>query len=229
MKKLILIPARKGSKGLPGKNIKPLGGKPLIAYSIEYALSIYDQDDLICISTDDDEVISIAESHKLTVPFKRPEELSSDFASTEDVMRHAVHFFEKQELFFDLIVLLQPTSPFREKIDFQQVVDAYDDDCDMVVTVKESKDNPYFNLFEEDTHGYLKKSKEGDFRRRQDCPPVFAYNGSIYMIRSTSLKKNRMVHFKKIRKVIMPMERSIDIDTISDWALAEFYFENSKK
>lgn len=229
MKKLILIPARKGSRGLLGKNVKPLGGKPLITYSIEYALSICDQDDLICISTDDDEVISIAESHNLIVPFKRPDELSSDFASTEDVMRHAVHFFENQELFFDLIVLLQPTSPFREKIDFQQVVDAYDDDCDMVVTVKESKDNPYFNLFEEDKLGYLKKSKEGDFRRRQDCPPIFAYNGSIYLIRSTSLKETRMVHFKKIRKVIMPMERSIDIDTISDWLLAEFYFENSKK
>lgn len=229
MKKLILIPARKGSRGLPGKNVKSLGGKPLIAYSIEYALSICDQDDLICISTDDDEVIAIAESYYLTVPFKRPDELSSDFASTEDVMSHAVHFFEKQELFFDLIILLQPTSPFRDIIDFQQVMNAYDDDCDMVVTVKESKDNPYFNLFEEDTHGFLKKSKEGDFRRRQDCPSVFAYNGSIYLIRSASLKETRMVHFKKIKKVIMPTERSIDIDTISDWVLAEFYIENSKK
>ena len=108
------------------------------------------------------------------------------------------------------------------------MIAAYTDDLDMVVSVKQSKENPYFNLFEENSEGYLIKSKAGNFSRRQDCPQVLAYNGSMYLINTSSVKKYSFSEFSKIKKVIMPDERSIDIDTYADWKLAEFYLKNEK-
>ena len=223
MKKLIIIPARKGSKGLPGKNTKLLGGKPLISYSIEYAMDIKEDDDVVCVTTDDDIVIEIAKSYRLEVPFKRPDHLASDSASTYNVLIHALNYFEEQGLCFDAVVLLQPTSPLRDIEDFKNMLDEFDDDCDMVVSVRKAKDNPYFTLFEENINGYLEPSKKGHFDTRQESPVVYAYNGSLYLIRVTSLRKSDLRGFTKIRKTIMPEQRSIDIDNMGDWILAEFF------
>jgi N-acylneuraminate cytidylyltransferase len=96
----------------------------------------------------------------------------------------------------------------------------------MVVSVKLAKENPYFNLYEENNDVYLSKSKIGNFERRQDCPVVYAFNGSMYLINIESIKISRIAEFKKIKKIIMPEERSVDIDTPVDWALAEFYLKN---
>ena len=223
MKKLIIIPARKGFKGLPGKNTKLLGGKPLISYSIEYAMEIKEDDDVVCVTTDDDIVIEIAKSYRLEVPFKRPDHLASDSASTYNVLIHALNYFEEQGLCFDAVVLLQPTSPLRDIEDFKNMLDEFDDDCDMVVSVRKAKDNPYFTLFEENINGYLEPSKKGHFDTRQESPVVYAYNGSLYLIRVTSLRKSDLRGFTKIRKTIMPEQRSIDIDNMGDWILAEFF------
>lgn len=223
MKKLIIIPARKGSKGLPGKNTKLLGSKPLISYSIEYAIEIKGDNDVICITTNDDSVIEIAKSYGLEVPFKRPENLASDSASTYNVIIHSLNYFEEKEEKFDAVLLLQPTSPFRSVEDFKSMLNEFDEDCDMVVSVKKVKDNPYFNLFEENTSGYLEPSKNGHFNTRQECPTVYAYNGSLYLIRVASLLKSDLGGFTKIKKTIMPEERSIDIDTMRDWILADFF------
>ncbi|MNQ80412.1 CMP-N,N'-diacetyllegionaminic acid synthase [compost metagenome] len=141
---------------------------------------------------------------------------------------HALKFYENQGCCFDAILLLQPTSPFRSQEDFKNLIADYSGDTDMVVSVKYSKENPYFTLFEENDDGYLKKSKEGNFERRQDCPQVFALNGSMYLINAEAVKKSPLSEFKKIKKIIMPEERSIDIDTFADWNLAEFYLNNSK-
>jgi CMP-N,N'-diacetyllegionaminic acid synthase len=226
MRILYLIPARKGSKGLPGKNIKFLGDKPLIEYSIDFALNNLKFDDELCISTNDEAVIEIAKSKGISIPFIRPEELANDNASSHDVIIHAINQYEKLNQTFDSVLLLQPTSPFRIQDDFTRLIKEYNFDIDMVVSVKLAKENPYFTLFEENCNGFLNKSKVGDFERRQDCPEVYAFNGSMYLINVESIKKSRISELKNVKKIIMPEERSVDIDTLADWTLAEFYLKN---
>jgi N-acylneuraminate cytidylyltransferase len=182
MRILYLIPARKGSKGLPGKNTKLLGDKPLIEYSIDFALNNLKNDDVLCISTNDEAVITIAESKGITIPFIRPDELANDNASSHDVIIHAINQYEKLNQTFDAVLLLQPTSPFRIQDDFTNLIKEYSVDTDMVVSVKLAKENPYFTLFEENSEGFLNKSKIGNYERRQDCPEVYAFNGSMYLI-----------------------------------------------
>jgi len=142
MKTLVVIPARSGSKGLPDKNIKVLNGKPLIHYSIEVAQQIFDNED-ICISTDSDKYIKIAEKTGLRIPFVRPETLSTDNATTQDVLLHCLDFYEQKGVFYDYILLLQPTSPFREKKHLEDILMENNEDCDMIVSVKETDSNPY--------------------------------------------------------------------------------------
>jgi len=223
MKILYLIPARSGSKGLPGKNIKSLGDKPLIAYSIEFVVQNIKTGDELCISTNDEDVVKIVQDLGIKMPFIRPEKLATDTASSYDVIMHALKYYEENNKYFDTVLLLQPTSPFRNNIDLENLILNYDEETEMVVTVKQSKENPYFTLFEENELGFLDKSKVGDFERRQDCPEVFAFNGSMYLMKVSALKEKKISDFNKIRKVVMPEERSIDIDTMADWILAEFY------
>ena len=229
MRILYLIPARKGSKGLPHKNTKILVDKPLIEYSIDFASQNMTSDDELCISTNDSNVIKIAESKGFNIPFIRPEYLSNDTATSYDVIKHALNHYKKVNKYFDAILLLQPTSPFRTQEDLNKLLHEYDADTDMVASVKQAKENPYFTLFEEDESGFLKKSKQGHFERRQDCPEVYAFNGSMYLIKVESIEKNKILDFKKVRKIIMPSERSVDIDTIEDWILAEYFWNNYHK
>ena len=114
MKTLVVIPARSGSKGLPDKNIKLLNGKPLIHYSIEVAQKVFSNQD-ICVSTDSQKYISVAEMTGIQVPFLRPEELANDTATTQEVLLHCIKFYESRDMFYDYVLLLQPTSPLRKK------------------------------------------------------------------------------------------------------------------
>ena len=220
MNTLVVIPARSGSKGLPDKNIKLLNGKPLIHYSIEVAQQIFNNED-ICISTDSDKYIKIAEQTGLKVPFVRPETLSTDNATTQDVLLHCLDFYEQKGVFYDYILLLQPTSPFREKKHLEDILMANKEDCDMIVSVKETESNPYYVLFEENKSGLLEKSKKGNFTRRQDCPKVYEYNGSMYLIKVSSIKEKLFSSFTKIKKYEMHSKYSIDIDSEIDFKLAE--------
>lgn len=224
MRILYLIPARSGSKGLPGKNTKILGDKPLISYSIDFALQNLKKGDELCISTDDENVIDIAIKKGINIPFKRPLELATDTSTTYDVLIHALNHYVKLGKRFDALLLLQPTSPFRTENDLKSMLSLYDNNLDMVVSVKIAKENPYFTLFEEN-NGYIVKSKNKNFDRRQDCPEIYAFNGSIYLININSLMNSKINEFTKIRKFVMPEERSIDIDSLADWALAEFYLD----
>lgn len=220
MKDLFLIPARGGSKGIPGKNIKPLGRKPLIYYTLDAATEIASPRE-ICVSTDDDEIAARVREYGLDVPFKRPSVLATDIASSDEVMLHAVDFYEKAGIKLDRIVLLQPTSPFRTSRHIAEALELYHQDLDMVVSVKKTKANPYFNLFEEDNSGYLRLSKPGNFRRRQDCPAVYEYNGAVYVINVDSLKNKSTTSFSRVVKYEMNEKDSIDLDTEIDWLLAE--------
>ena len=222
MRTLFLIPARAGSKGLPGKNTKLLGEKTLIEYSIDFALNNLGKLDRLCVSTNDEQIVEILRNRRIEIPFIRPIELSTDTSSTYDVIIHALSFYETKGCHFDTVLLLQPTSPFRISEDLIKIFSLYDDSLDMVVSVKKSKENPYFNLFEESASGYLYKSKSSNFITRQECPSVYAFNGSLYLINVKSLYLENINDFKKVIKMVMPDERSIDIDNIADWALAEY-------
>lgn len=220
MKKLVIIPARAGSKRLPNKNLKLLGDKPLIMHSVDKAREIFD-DNEICISTDSIKIKEIVENSGLRVPFLRPKKLAQDTSTTEDVLIHAINWYSKNEYTPDIIILLQPTSPFRKSIDITNAMKKFSEKIDMVVSVKKGKGNPYFNLFEENNNGFLEKSKDSNCKRSQDCPEVWEINGSIYIINAISLQKKGFSNFKFIVKYIIddPIY-SIDIDTKHDWLIA---------
>ena len=220
MKDLILIPARGGSKGIPGKNLKPLHGRPLIFYTLDAARSAAAPEN-ICVSTDSEEIIRMVKEYGLEVPFKRPDYLATDTANTYDVLRQAINFYEQSGQYFDRVVLLQPTSPFRTGRHIREAFSLYQPELDMVVSVKITRANPYYNLFEETTEGLLVRSKVGYYTRRQDCPMVYEYNGAIYIMNVQSLKNGPLESFSKIRKYVMTEEDSLDIDTTFDWLVAE--------
>jgi N-acylneuraminate cytidylyltransferase len=223
MKYLCLIPARGGSKGIPRKNIRPLGGKPLIYFSLNIALQL--SDTIVCVSTDDEEIAEIVRNYGVDIPFMRPPELAADSTPSRDVIIHALDFYQKIGITFTAIILLQPTSPFRLLQHVNVCLSKFNPTLDMVVSVKKSLANPYYNLFEEDTGGFLVKSKPGNFKRRQDCPPVFEVNGSVYIINPDSIREKDFANFSRIIKYEMPSEYSVDIDEPIDWELAELLIE----
>lgn len=220
MKPLVLIPARGGSKGIPGKNIKLLGGKPLIQYTIEAAREVFD-DDVICVSTDDLAIKKVAEDLGLKVPFVRPSHLATDDAGTHEVILHAIEYYNNIGYNPDVLILLQPTSPFRTGKHIKEALGLLTEDVDMVVSVKETKANPYFVLMEENNEGWLVKSKEGNFTRRQDCPKVYELNGAIYIVKIKTIIEQKLSELRKKKKYIMDEEFSIDLDSTLDWFVAE--------
>ena len=222
MKPLIVIPARGGSKGVPGKNIKLLNGKPLIHYTIESAQGVF-ENQYIYVSTDSLEIKEIAEQSGLEIPSLRPKHLATDTANSRDVVLHALEQFKLSNgTDPDVIILLQPTSPFRNQKHIKEALELYKDTLDMVVSVKETDANPYYVLFEEDDNKFLKKSKESRTSRRQDAPKVWELNGAIYIINPKSIKQKSIGDFKKVIKYQMNDRSSIDIDTSLDWEFAEF-------
>ena len=226
---LIIIPARGGSKGIPRKNIKSLNGKSLIYYAIDTARAIT-TDDNICVSTDDVEIKSVVEDYGLRVPFLRPGELSTDTAGTYEVLLHALDYYEKQGKHYDIVLLLQTTSPFRTAEHVKEALALYDkSQADMVVSVKECPANPYYNVFEEDSNGYLHVCKgNGNIFRRQDAPKVYEYNGAIYIMDTEKLKNTHMHKMQKRVKYIMDAQSSFDLDTMQDWEMAEVILKTSK-
>lgn len=221
MKPLVIIPARGGSKGIPHKNIKLLGGKPLICRAIDNARAVAPDSD-ICVSTDDSEIIQVVEDYGLKVPFIRPAELAADNSGTYEVLLHALSFYEQQGRTYDTIILLQPTSPFRRDEDISEALKLYSPDVDMVVSVTEARANPYYNCFETDSDGFLHVSKgDGKYIRRQDAPKAWEYNGAIYIINPQSLKRKSLGEFKRRRMYEMDELHSLDLDTPLDWRIAE--------
>lgn len=225
MKKLFLIPARGGSKGLRKKNILELCGKPMINYTIDAAKGAMEKGDELCISTDDSEIIQVLRDNKIEVPFTRPPELASDSAGSEEVIIHAVEWYKGRGIVFDVVVLLQPTSPLRNTDHVKEALDLYTEEIDIVASVKETDSNPYYVLFEEDNDGFLRKSKDGNFTRRQECPNVYEFNGAIYVLNYLSVIKTLKGERKKVKKYLMDKVHSIDVDDIIDFKTAEFFLE----
>lgn len=228
MKPLVIIPARGGSKGIPRKNIKPLGGRPLIGWSIDVARALLGRHGLeesrIVLSTDDAGIADTARALSLEVPYMRPAPLATDTAGSREVMLDVMDWADARGIVYDCVLLLQPTSPLRTVEDVERTLDKYYKECpDMAVTVKEASANPYYNCFEADVEtGALRVSKgDGLLTRRQDAPKAWEFNGAVYAINPASLRAMPMGSFPRRLGVEMPASRSVDLDTPLDWAVAE--------
>ena len=221
MTPLIIIPARGGSKGIPKKNIVELAGRPLIDYTIQAALKVAPIDHII-LSTDSEEIVTVAERCGLPVAYRRPAALATDTAGSREVILDAMDWADNQGVGYDAIVLLQPTSPLRLAEDILGAMSMFTPDIDMVVSVAEARCNPYYNCFETDETGYLKISKgDGQYTRRQDVPPVYEYNGAVYVINPQSIRNMTLGSFPRRVPYVMPAERSVDIDAPVDLLVAE--------
>lgn len=216
------ICARGGSKGLPGKNIRPFAGKPLIVHSIEQALACV-RIDGVYVSTDDEAIAAIARAAGATVPFLRPAVLAKDSTPKLPVVEHLVRHLEQGGAVIDRIVDLQPTSPLRDSADIDAVL-ATCADAQLTVSVREAADNPYFNLVEPDANGWLQLSKGLGNTRRQDAPPAYALSGSIYVWQRQALAQaaTQGLWSVQVGKYLMPRWKSVDIDDLEDFEYAEW-------
>jgi CMP-N,N'-diacetyllegionaminic acid synthase len=222
MKILVLIPARGGSKRLPDKNIRLLGGSPLIVWSINSAKNIPKICDIL-VSTDSDEIADIARNAGAMVPWLRPPELATDLASSTDVCLHALEWYEKKNGKIDGLLLLQPTSPFRSRDSILRGIELFrlHKHCNVIgVAAAESHPMLCFKIEEETMRPFI--AGEGLYMRSQDLPPAYMINGAFYLITPENLRENRSF-FKNdmVPLVIDAFEECIDIDTQRDWRLAE--------
>lgn len=224
---IAFIFARGGSKGVPRKNIKALAGVPLIAYSIRTALAC-PSIDRVLVSTDD-EIAAIAREYGAETPFIRPEYLSGDGSSELEAWKHAIAFVESENDagWRGTFVSLPPTSPLRAVEDVERCIRLFrESDADMVVTVKEAARSPYFNMLCEDENGYCRlvnRMPDGaSYTRRQDVPNVFDMTTVAYVSSPAFIETTDFVLGGKVRQVLVPDERAIDIDTMMDFKFAEF-------
>ena len=218
-----VIPARGGSKGLPGKNIKMFCGKPLIAHTIEQARQSKYIDRVI-VSTEAEEIAQISLKYGAEVPFMRPMELAEDSSSTVDVLLHAINWLETVDRYaFDILILLHVTTPLRSVEDIDKSIALLvEEKADNIFSVTEAHRNPYFNMVEEGLDGFVRLVKEGCFATRQSAPKVYDMNASIYVWWKNVLKEGKQIFLKKTKAYVMPKERSIDIDDDLDFRIAEF-------
>ncbi|MGH9769646.1 MAG: cytidylyltransferase domain-containing protein [Blastocatellia bacterium] len=224
MRVLGLIPARGGSKGVPRKNIKLLYGRPLLAYTAEAALSSRLLSRVI-LSTDDEEIAEVGRGCGLETPFLRPAELARDETPMLPVVQHAVRFLEERGDRFDAVCLLQPTNPLRGADEIDACIQLLDDaDADAVVTTLPvpAEYNPHWVYFQ-DSQGTLRLStgRDAPIPRRQELPPAFHREGSVYVTRRETLMEQNCFYGSRLLGYQMKAERSINIDTAEDWSRAE--------
>ncbi|MCZ2222872.1 MAG: acylneuraminate cytidylyltransferase family protein [Chitinophagales bacterium] len=224
------ICCRGGSKGVPGKNIKPLLGKPLIAYTIETALNTPLINDVI-ISTDSIQIADVAKQFGANVPFMRPDDLATDTASKWPVFIHALETYQKMfGVTVDYLVDMDVTVPLKLPIDINGAIQKALDDTnvDVVITGYEPERNPYFNMMEINPNGFAEIVKKGEkpIVRRQDAPEVYSLTPAAYVIKKSALYE--FEHWSKAKCKIYPMprERAVDIDTEIDFKIVEFLMNN---
>lgn len=219
--KIISICARGGSQGVPGKNIRPLCGKPLIGWTIEQALAS-GVADRVFVSTDSEDIAQAARRFGAEVPFLRPAELATSSAGKLPVILHLVDWVEAQVAPVARIIDLDPTSPLRDVEDIRACDAMLEGDADLVITGYESDKNPYFNMVEQKAGGGFERVclPPAEVLGRQAAPRVYAMNASIYAWRRAALKPS-LWQAGRIRLHAMPRERSVDIDAPIDFELVE--------
>jgi len=222
---IAIVPARGGSKGLPGKNLRRLGGLPLVAHSVRFA-QLCPEINRCVVSTDSEQIAHAAREAKGDVPFLRPSELSEDSTPMLSVVQHAIQNVEQLEgRHYEFVILLQPTSPFRLPEDVSRALEIIRHDSAAVGVVAVS--TPSFNprvVCVEEKQGYLDFAFEKKlYMRRQDAKPVYRINGMLYVWKRDYLIQTLPEHLysEPHRILVVPEERAIDIDTLHDFQLAE--------
>lgn len=228
MKTIASICARGGSVGVPGKNIRVLQGKPLIAHTIEQALSVKSID-AVYVSTDSPEIAEVARQYGALVPYLRPAELATSNAAKVPVIQHLCDWVSGNAGGFDRVVDLDPTSPLRTIDDIEACLSLLDEVTDAVITAFESEKNPYFNMVEQKPDGNigLVCQPAGMVVARQQAPHVYSMNASIYVWHRHTLSKG--LWSGRLKLHVMPRERSIDIDSPLDFAIVEMLMNQAKE
>ena len=225
MTTVAFIFARGGSKGLPGKNIRPLRGKPLIAWSIEHALAVK-RISRVIVSTDCEEIAAVARDYGAEVPFIRPAELARDDSPEWFAWRHALNYIkESTGVFPQVMVSIPTTAPLRLPIDIENCLDTYErGGADAVITITDAHRSPYFNMVQanaDGTVGLAISSTSVAFAHRQSVPEVWDMTTVCYVINPQFVMTHNAIFEGQVRAVHIPRNRSIDIDTVMDFQIAE--------
>lgn len=224
-----IIFARGGSKGIPRKNIKLLAGKPLIAYAIETAQAV-PQIDRIVVSTDDAEIADVARRYGAEVPFMRPPELAQDNSPEWPSWKHALDMLGGEAM-VEAMISLPTTAPLRAPEDVENCITLLrESDADLVITMSPAHRSPYFNMVKLDDAGYasIVIPPEVTFAGRQAAPKVYDMTTVAYAARSAHIRQANHAFEGKVRAVIVPTERALDIDTPFDFQIAEFLMSQGK-
>lgn len=221
-KKIVaIIPARKGSKGIPNKNITLLKGIPLVEHTINQAINVKIIDKII-LSTDSEEICNIAKKYDIEVNGLRPAELSNDTAILYDVLRYEINKYNLIESGYEVIVLLQPTSPLRQSYMIEEaLIDFIDEDQQSAVSVSEVEENPIFMRTINRENKLVKALEIDSTIRRQDLPKYYRVNGMIYINKVDDIVNKYISLNDNISPIIIPKEYAIDIDTLDDLKIAQ--------
>lgn len=221
---LAIVPARAGSKGLPGKNIRELCGKPLIAWSIDSGLSSNNIDEVV-VSTDCEEIAKISKKYGASVPFLRPIELASDTATTFDAIKHTIEYYKNNfNITYDYIILLEPTSPLREKDDLDNMIQKIvnlEDDFDAIVSIGEVHEHPSIM---KQVDGYIIKPYCFELMmssRRQDNQPAYFPYGVAYIIKTKALLEEKTFYPVRTTHHVIKRYQCYEIDDIYDFLAIE--------
>lgn len=224
---IAIIPARSGSKGLPNKNILPLEGKPLLFYSISAAADTNVIDEIF-VSTDSYEYAEIAKKYGADVPFLRSEKFALDNSSTWDCVLEAIEKYSEIGKTFDIVLLLQPTSPLRSAEDIVAALDLmHEKNADSIVSVCETDHSPLWcNTLPQDNSLKHFISEEAVNTPRQKIPAYYRINGAVYLVKTEYIKN---IYDCRSYAYVMPKERSVDIDSKYDFLFAEAIMRETKK
>ena len=231
MNYVALICARGGSKGIPDKNIRQLGGLPLIGWAIKSALQVK-RISRVIVSTDSDKIAEVASAHGAEVPFIRPAELSQDNSPEWETWRHALQFLKnnnKKEIAG--LVVVPPTAPLRHKDDLENCIDEFEKGkVDAVITVSDAHRSPYFNMVRHDSLGYanLVITPNNKVYRRQDVPVVYDMTTVAYVVRPQFVMTKEGLFEGRVRSVHVPADRALDIDNELDLIIAECLLKYQK-
>lgn len=231
MKTVAFIFARGGSKGLPGKNIRNLGGKPLIAWSIDMALSVK-RIERVIVSTDSEEIAIIARKFGAEVPFIRPAELAGDESPEWLAWRHGLNYLKEScGKWPEVMVSVPTTSPLRIEVDIENCLDEYEKgDADIVITTTDAHRSPYFNMVRSKDDGTVElvNSLPTALTQRQQVPVVYDVTTVCYVANPSFVMSHESIFEGRVRAVHVPIERAIDIDTLFDFQVAEALLLNRK-
>lgn len=228
-----LICARGGSKGLPGKNIRPLAGVPLIAWSIRQARAV-PRIGRVIVSTDSEEIAAVAREYGAEVPFMRPAELAQDNSPERAVWRHALEYLKATESAYpDVLIVVPATAPLRQPEDLERCLDAFlEGGAETIITVAEPHRNPYFNMVKARADGCVElviPPAAGALARRQDAPAVYDVTTVAYVTAPDFVMQADNIFSGRVRSVKIPVERAVDIDTLLDFRIAECLLEYRDK